>query len=321
MAYTNQNDGRKVGSQAISTVNFDSWIKEPIVQAPQKNKKTRGVKEIVHKCFSECAEITQDQFWVEKFNNAAIGKFPAKFSFRDGILVHKKGAKNKSLELSNNKYEAASACMEFFRVNGGIFSPTDEQNSIALQCARTQDNSAPQLTWTTANKKLQECLISYYIMNMKHVMGLKNAEVEQLRQSILLGIFNKFFGKHNIRLEDNHIYSIEGLLWNDDTRTFFIDSRLKPVMARKYARKTDGGIIIDSNQKDTVPQFLRNWMKYVDFLDKKVCKVDKQRTSITIHQSNTAIPAHMYVNTSTKDTSLPDEPETESDDDDDDDDE
>ena len=65
-------------------------------------------------------------------------------------------------------------------------------------------------------------------MHMKNTMNLKNREVEQLRQSIILGIYNKFFGKHNISITNNYIHSIEGLLWNEADRVFYIDPRLSP---------------------------------------------------------------------------------------------
>lgn len=295
--------GQKVGSYAISTVNFDSWIKEPVITTQHKNKKTRGIKEVKNPCFLEYIEITQDSFWVEKFTNASIGKFPVKFSYRDGVMYYKKGAKVRSLELSNNKYEAAPSCIEFFRVNGGIFSPIDEQNSIALQNARIQSDLTAPLTWGSANKKLQECLISYYVMHMKSSMNLKSNEVEQLRRCILLGIFNKYFGKHNIRIEENHIYSIEGLMWDDEAHIFFIDNRIKPVLTRKYTRKLDANNTSDISHKDMIPQFMTRWQKYVDFLDKKMIRINKQRTNIIQQQPTTTLLSTL-TNPSTKDTSF-----------------
>ena len=58
----------RVGSYAISTIDFDSLINQPIIQAPQKSRKTKGVKEVIHKIFSDCATVMQDPFWVDKFN-------------------------------------------------------------------------------------------------------------------------------------------------------------------------------------------------------------------------------------------------------------
>ena len=275
----------RVGSYAISTVDFDSWTNEPVVQAPQRSRKTRGVKDVVNKIFTECAMVTQDPFWIDKFTNAAMGKFPHKFSFHDTVLSYRKGAKCNTLEVSNNPYEAAHACMEFFRSNGGIFSPIDEQNSLELQYARAHAVlTQQQLTWADANKKVQECMLSYYVIDMKALMGLNDAELEQLRQTIRLGIANKYFGKHNIRVENNRIHSINGLLWNNEARNFYINSELKPNTTRTYTRKKDGPPAVDPSQKDTVPQFGAKWKKYIESLDKKVITNSRRQRRITVNQ-------------------------------------
>lgn len=278
------NMGGRVGTYAISTVDFDSWSNQPVSQAPMKTRKTRGAKEVVHKIFTECALVTQDPFWVDKFNTAAMGKLPSKFTYHDGVITYRKGAKCHTLEVSGNPHEAASACMEFFRSNGGIFSPSDEQHSLELQYARSHAVSTQQLTWADANKKVQECMLSYYVMDMKASMTLKDNEVEQLRQTIRLGISNKYFGKHNIRVESNRIHSIEGLLWNDVTREFYINPELKPNSTRSYTRKKDGPSAIDPSQKDTVPQFAIKWKKYIESLDKKIIHYSRRQKRITINQ-------------------------------------
>lgn len=281
-----KNLGGRVGTYAISTVDFDSWMNEPVVNSPMKTRKVRGNKEVIHRIFADCAKVVLDPFWIDKFNNAAIGKFPSKFSFNDGILTFRKGTKNPSIEVSNNPAEAAIACMEFFRSNAGIFSPLDEQNSAQLQHARSHGDQQ-QLSWADANKKVQECMLSYYVADMKRVMTLKDSEAEQLRQTIRLGISNKYFGKHNIRVEGNRIHTIGGLVWNNESREFYIDPELKPVSSRPYSRKKDGPPAIDPSQKDMIPQFSLKWKKYVESLDKKIIQNSRRQRRVVINQMTT----------------------------------
>lgn len=294
-----KNLGGRVGSYAISTVDFDSWMNEPVIQVPQRSRKTRGNKEIIHKIFAECALVTQDPFWADKFNTAALGKFPQKFSYHDGLLTYRKGAKCQSVEVSNNPYEASHACMEFFRSNGGIFSPADEQNSLELQYARAHAVlTQQQLTWGDANKKVQECMLSYYVINMKSLMALSDAEVEQLRQTIRLGIANKYFGKHNIRVENNRIHSVDGLLWNDELRNFYINPQLKPTSTRTYTRKKDGPPSVDPSQKDTIPQFGVKWGKYIESLDKKIVRNNRRQRRIIVNHPGGQVRHLQLVTTS-----------------------
>jgi len=305
-----RNLGGRVGSYAISTVDFDSWMNEPVAQVPQRNRKIRGVKGIVNKIFADCAAAIQDPFWIDKFTNASMGKFPPKFSFHDGILTYRKGAKSMSLEVSNNPYEAAYACMEFFRSNGGIFSPIDQQNSLELQYARAHAVlTQQQLTWGDSNKKVQECLLSYYVMDMKKIMSLSDIEVVQLRQTIRLGIANKYLGKHNIKVENNRIQSIDGLLWNNEARNFYISQDLKPTTTRTYTRKKDGPAAIDPSQKDMIPQFGVKWRKYIENLDKKVANNNRRQRRITVNQSDTSYVRHLQLVTSETPSSYTDDDE------------
>lgn len=273
----------QVGGYAISTVNFESWGAGAQPKTQQKARKARGVKEIVHKLFAECAAVTTDSFWADKFTLASYGKLPPKFSFHDNVLSYCKGAKNFSVEVPVNPYDAVQTCTSFFRTHGGIFSPSDERNSLEMQYMRTQSELEQiEMTWADTNKKIQECLLSFYVMEMKSRMGLANIEVDQLRQTIRLGIGNKFFGKHNIKMVDNNIHSIQGLLWNPDKRSFFIDPSLKPITARNYVRKKTGVAAVDPSQKDMIPQFSIKWTKYIECLEKKISQHNRRQRRITI---------------------------------------
>lgn len=266
-----KNISGKVGSYAISTVDLSSFTGEVLAHSVQKPRKGRNVKEVVHKIFAECATATVDPFWAEKFTNASYGKFPPKFNYNDGMLNYRKGAKSKILEIPMNPYEAAVLCMEFFRTNGGIFSELDQQYSAQLQDKRSQELlSQKPLEWADLNKKMQECLLSYYVMSMKEVMKLRDSEIEQLRQTLHLGIKNKYFGKNNIHVENNRIQTVDGLLWNNNDRRFFINPELKPLSTRSYSRKKDlAAAATTTIYKDMTPQFVNKWCKYIDLLHRK----------------------------------------------------
>lgn len=296
-----KNIGGRVGSYAISTVNLSSFTKDTLARPTPKGRKTRNTKEVIHKIFAECATATNDPFWIEKFNLASYGKFPPKFSYNDGILTYRKGAKSNTIELPMNKYEAADFCMNFFRTNGGIFSELDQHHSLELQYSRSQDVlSQGPLEWADLNKKMQECLLSYYVTSMKTVMNLKESEVEQLRQTLHLGIKNKLFGKHNIHVENNRIQTVGGLLWNNNDRYFFVNPELKPATTRTYSRKKETAAPQTTISKDMTPQFSVKWNKYTEAVTKKVdARIRAQRRIRVIHQSATTPRRVMLVTTDT----------------------
>lgn len=275
----------KVGSFAISTIDYDLWAQTPVTTTAQNNRKIKAAKQVVNPIFAACATIITDPFWSGRFTSASVGTFPKGFSYHDDILSYRKGARSYTLEVSKNVHEAAPACTEFFRVYGGIFSPTDQSNSFDLQVEHAQSaENQEELTWAAANKKLQECLINNYLSTMTQVMSLTTKETDQLRQTVKMGISHKYFGKENITVANNKICAVGGLLWNPDLREFYINPELKPIVTRSYARKKEGPAAVESTQKDTVPQFIAKWDKYLKILEKKESSYVRRVRRTTIRQ-------------------------------------
>ena len=125
------------------------------------------------------------------------------------------------------------------------------------------------LTWEIASKKIKECLISYFIVDMTTMMNLTPDQSNQLRQIIQVGIFSNLFDKHNIILNNNRIFSIGGLLYDPQNKIFYIDPNLVPSTSRSYPKKK----IMSNMPKDTIPQFNIKWEKYIN---KYIEQIDKQ---------------------------------------------
>jgi hypothetical protein len=287
-----KNNGGKVGTYAISTINFDSWINEPSSTCA-RSKKLREAKCIINKIFAECAQtqtIVTDPFWLEKFNMAAIGKFPRCFSFHDGILTYRKSNKIQTVNVPETPEEAAHRCLEFFKVNGAIFSPKDKQYTQERQYLRSQSASQQaSLTWGDANKKTQQCLLNRFVTDMKEIMTLNYKESENLRQTINGGISNKYFTKTNIYVERNRIHKIDGLLWDSNLRSFYIDPEIKPTVSRSYNRNKEHESD-ETEQKDTVPQFLFKWCKYADYLNKRLIQYNtRYRNKVILSGNNSSV--------------------------------
>lgn len=270
---TSLNTGNVVGSYAISTADITSWLNAPSA-APIKPKRTRTTKTVDHKIFQACSEIVTDPFWREKFRLASIGKFPPKFSFHENVLSYKKGNRSQSVTLSIDPAVAAATAIDFFHSKGGIFSHQDEQNAIKFQSQQSTEIDEP-LTWSGANKKVQETLIVYYVKNIRAVMNLSDSEADQLLRLIRWGISGKFFGNQNIVILGTRIQSITGLLWNPEKRVFYIDPTLKPISTRSCSKSSTAVV-----NKD-LPRFSYKWENYLSRFDKR-SRLNSSTTTITI---------------------------------------
>ena len=278
-----------VGTFAVTNVTFDDWMSSPTSGPKKKQRRQKAAKLVVHPIFTSCAEIVDDAFWAEKFTNASCGTFPRYFSYNNSLLTYRKGARSYSIEVSGNPYEAASACMEFFRVHGGIFSSDDQQNSMSLQQARSQELSAnTNLTWDSINSKMQECVLSHYILSLREIMKLSHLEMEQLRQTIRIGINTRHLDKTSINMENNRIVTITGLLWDEGNRTFYIDPNIEPPKKRSSSSKR-GAPAIDPHEKDKHPQFAKQWNDYVKILNHKRAKDDRRQRRYMIRNNNLSL--------------------------------
>lgn len=93
--------------------------------------KSKTFTKIVHPIFQECANLTDDPFWVEIFQKASMDKFPKKFIYQEKFLKFMKNKKIWSLEIVGQPEKDFRNAKEFFSVHGSIFSNKDiEDNDI-----------------------------------------------------------------------------------------------------------------------------------------------------------------------------------------------
>ena len=116
------------------------------------------------------------------------------------------------------------------------------------------------------------------------------------------------------------IQSVEGLLWNNESRRFYINPDLKPNTTRTYTRNKDGPAAVDPSQKDMVPQFGFKWNKYIESLDKKIIRNNRRLRRITVTQPTSQLIHLQLLSTSYSATSATDVTSTDNTLDDDDDD-
>jgi hypothetical protein len=216
----------------------------------------------------EFIKNTNDDFWIEKFTNASIGKFPAKFSYSNGILKYKKGNKFFSKELINEDLETTIECINFFNTHG-IFSTNDIYKS---KISETDEKQNEVLTWENSSEKVKELLISYYINDMTKVMSLTKSQSKQLIQTIYIGLSFKILTKADFIVDNNRIIKINNILWDNINNKFIIDKSIL-VSSSKYENLKVKTRKIIKNNVDNYNN--SKWNKYIALLNIKIEKNNK----------------------------------------------
>lgn len=252
-----------------------------------KNVKIRdsakGVPSIKYPIFVEASKLTKDKLWSSIMMDAAVGIFPRRFTFNEGILIHKN--KNKQINERINMedpQECFNITKNFLQTKGNIYSEFDESD-IVKSTDKTDDEI---MVWShIKSNPHKQILIAEFIKKIKNYFELNDANVLDLEQTINLGILAGYFDASSIKLENGTIAAIDGLFRNVDGR-FLINIDNQKIKIKKKTKESElttlmstigmepdffdkNGSTISINKKII---FLKIWIKFLNSLEKKLVK-------------------------------------------------
>lgn len=263
---TQTNGQLKTGSYAVTTVYTMPWAKK--VSTPIKTKRLKTEKKIAHEIFEQCSELTKDEYWIAILKNCARDKFPRGFQYKNGLLMHRRGNKTVRVEIPSIPSEAYSLAVNFFRNNAGLMSTSDRKRVQKEYEARLlEETSKNEVQWKDIRvERVKELLITEFIYELAQKSNFNNEQKKELSTTVKRGFMLKYFASKNIKMEHGKIVSIEGLLYNQDTNQFYIDSKL---LSKNSGRKFEGLGLERSDVKSKITP-LTLWVKYLENQEKKL---------------------------------------------------
>lgn len=255
----------KTGSYAVTTVYSMPWSKKPTTAA--KTTRKRVEKKVVHKIFEKCSELTKDQYWVSIFRECARDKFPRGFSYKNGLITHRRGNKINRVLIPNSPHEASSICLSFFKASAGLMSATDRKRIQKEEEGRLLEiMNERELSWKDIKaEKVKELLISEYVTELAHKLEFNIEQKKELLTTVKSGFMLKYFTSKNITMIDGRISNISGLIYDTGNNRYSIDSKLTN---KRPGRKVKG-LGIERVYKKPKVSFTANWEKYLLNLEKK----------------------------------------------------
>ena len=254
----------KVGQYAVTASKAKPWLTAPIVHTQSKTRKAKSSAIIVNPIFEECANLTSDSYWILIFNQAAIGKYPKGFTYKEGVITHKRGTKIQRLEIPTSVVDVLPACITFLGKTAGLISPKDaERNREEYDHRISNVKSIYDCTWVDIkNQELKKLLFIDYTNYLSKIHNLTDEEKRQLATMIHIGTHLGFLNDKNIDFADGKINDIDGLIFNDENRIFSIDPNLKPKIA-KSSKRSKESMAVSKNS------FAGQFAKYFDQYEKK----------------------------------------------------
>ncbi len=237
----------------------------------KKTKRKKKIK-IVHPLFLQCAEVTKDPYWASVFIEAAKGKFPRGFSFKNGILQYIRKTKKNIVDIPSMPTEARSLCIDFFQTYGRLRSPEDYIRESNARREKLLENTGFK-SWSDIKKNsTKKLLLENYINWVSKKLDLDKKRKEQLITCVNLGLLEKRLKPVDILLKNGIISSINGL-FHDLVTGFSIDP------SRKGVKKSIKDIIPEEIYLDPAqtiekiyiknPNLTKLWKKRADNLNKE----------------------------------------------------
>lgn len=235
---------------------------------PDKKIKSRKIKmspTIVNEIFHECSQLTDDEYWRDILVSMSYNKIPKGFIYKDGYITHKKGNKSQNVEVPESAIHALRVIIGFMRSTAGMRSAQDKARDKRIEEEALSEQ--PERTWSEI-KKIKRCLPDMYISNfirwISKSLELTKIEMDQLKTLINLGILFGYIDDMHIKFEGT-IQSIDGLTFDDSSRTFYLNLPKIPMIKDKSKYK---GYEESIGKKITRVSFIECWKEYIESLNK-----------------------------------------------------
>lgn len=218
----------EVGSYVTPLTTPKSWLSIPIKEEAKTKGKGKLKSVVVNENFEKIANITDDSFWKEIFDEAAIGKFKKGYSYKDYFLIYKKGKKMDQIKLVDDPVQSMKLSIDFFKLNTGLMSDADIKNNELKLKQQHTNIIKTETTWKNINDTAKSVKIIDYKLKLWDEHDLSMDERAQLNTVLHYGIFLGFFTDKEIIYQKSSIVNIDGLIFDNNTRIFYIDPKLKP---------------------------------------------------------------------------------------------
>lgn len=262
------NSGGDGSNLSINPVGKGKGPKKP---ASKSRASAKSGPDIINPCFVPMSELCTDPFWRTTFIEASYGKFHRGFRYDNlgNNMTYKLKNKTRACNINDlTVYEAAVTIQKFMNDTAGIMSTIDVQNRTKhLNQLRLQKKEEFIDSWGKIKSDIhKQILICGFVTTMSEYYKLTEPEINQLSETIRLGVATKKFNLTNIQIDKGIVVNIGGLI-RLPNGNFDIDPSImtKPSKKKTYDKneEEEDGIVYGK------VNIMKKWNKLLDTLSKK----------------------------------------------------
>lgn len=201
----------------------------PWMRSKGEKKKTTNsnTKKVIHPIFEQAAQLTEDPFWKAELENAARGKFPRGFMYRDGIISYKKGNKIFPEKVpQENALLALHSTVRFFQEKGKIRSKRDKEEEERIKREKEENCVQRIQSWKDIRKEtVKEQYLNDYVDRVCDEHDLDDESRKSLLSLLHFGLSLGYIKNDDIVLNENGtcIEDIAPVRFVDEQTGFSLD--------------------------------------------------------------------------------------------------
>jgi hypothetical protein len=239
-----------------------------------KTKRAKGFKikkNVVNPIFESMRSCNDDSFWDMFLLKASRDNFPKGFSFNDDRLYYSMKSKyNFDIKLDPNFPNESFLELKEFVSDKGILSDKDKDILTQEQIDTAKDIDEVIIDNWKDLGKLQSNTLFSYISELSERHALTTKERKQLESTIKIGISSGYLNNKNIVVENSFIKDIIPLLWDEEIRSYSIDTKnirlkkIKPSKVDTNDLSTDNTTTcLNFDKKYTISNINKKWEKFL----------------------------------------------------------
>lgn len=195
-----------LGQLSKTTGDFKSWSPKKEKTVVRKTKKQKLAPKEIYPHFTTLASYFKyDSWWEAILINCSYGKFPADFKYQQYTISYKKGTRTQYYTIEDDDIQTAKELVNFFRSNGGLFSPTDREKEI-----ETVEKVYVKISWVSLSITARQNLVKRYAENMSD--SLSKNESDQLLAILTLAVLLDEIDSDDVVIKKNEIVKIRSLI-------------------------------------------------------------------------------------------------------------
>jgi hypothetical protein len=235
----------------------------------EPKRKGRPPKKVQYNVFQTLSGYTLDDYWKQLLLACSMGKFPRYVTYKDDLLIHRRGRACSSIPLSsiNDRTTDFKRVLDFFRTLG-LSSLQDNEAARRLVDDKQKTLTAQVYhNWKDVKRpQLREVLVGDFIQSFSERLDLTSREHEYLQAQMAIAQLFKAINVQTVVMAEGKISDIVGLQVEGEERGKRRFSFLRP-SALTSSTSSPGALMREELEAVDLSQDLRsNWTQYCDNL-------------------------------------------------------